>query len=106
MSSVSSPTERTTPTSNDSPIRAVAPLAFLRRLADLTHVPQDPAALSALDEHFTAQPTWQQTLEVQCAPLGMRTVRVIWSLREAFGAATRGCALVSTRLGAGGAPEL
>lgn len=90
----------------DSSVRAVAPLAFLRRLAELTHVPNDPAALSALDELFAAQPTWQQTLELQCAPLGMRTERIIWSLREAFGAATRGCALVSTRTDSSGHAEL
>ncbi|MFO0690850.1 MAG: ABC transporter ATP-binding protein [Myxococcota bacterium] len=106
MSSVSSPSERPTPTSTDAPALAVAPLVFLRRLAELTHVPLDPAAVSALDELFAAQPTWQQTLELQCAPLGLRTERLIWSLREAFGAANRGCALVSVRNGPGGTAEL
>lgn len=106
MSQASSPTVRPTPTSIDAPIRAVAPVSFLRKLAELTHVPQDPAALAALDEQVEILPTWQQTLEQQCRPLGMRTQRLIWSLRDAFGAANRGSALVSTRTNASGETEL
>ena len=87
-------------------MQSVAPIAFLQKLAELTNVPYDPAALTAAVENSEPQSTWQQTLELQCAPHRMRTHRVIWSLREAFGAAGRGCALVSTRPGTTGHPDL
>ncbi len=87
--------------------RVVAPLSFLLRLAEMAGAHVDPAAVSAVDEHRLIEATWQQTLEGQCLPLGLRSRRVVWSLREAFGAASRGCALVSIRgAGAGGTPEL
>lgn len=85
----------------------VAPLRFLLRLAELTHGPCDPAAFSAADENRVVEATWQQTLDGQCEPLGLRTRRVLWSVREAFGAASRGCAFVSVRTSEGGGrPEL
>ena len=85
----------------------VAPLPFLLRLTELTHGPRDPAALSAADEHRVVEATWQQTLDGQCGLIGLRTRRVIWSVREAFGAAGRGCAIVSIRPNPrGGRPEL
>jgi ABC-type bacteriocin/lantibiotic exporter with double-glycine peptidase domain len=85
----------------------VAPLHFLLRLAELTHGPSDPALFSAADEHRVVEATWQQTLDGQCASLGLRTRRVVWSAREAFGAAGRGCAFVSVRPNPrGGRPEL
>ena len=87
-------------------MQSVAPIAFLQKLAELTNVPYDPAAFTAAVENSEPQSTWQQTLELQCAPHRMRTHRVIWSLREAFGAAGRGCALVSTRPGTMGHPDL
>ncbi|MEZ4333823.1 MAG: ABC transporter ATP-binding protein [Myxococcota bacterium] len=105
MSSAPSPEVRPHPTPRDGAPAAIAPTAFLRRLAERTGIREDPAAISAQGEQAVAQPTWQQTLELQCAALGMRTHRVIWSLREAFGAAGRGCALVSQRIGAGGSGE-
>ena len=81
MSSASSPIDRATPASTAPPAPAIAPLSFLRRLAELTNVPHDPAAMAAADEHTAAQPTWQQTLELQCAPLGLQSRRVVWSMR-------------------------
>lgn len=77
--------------------RVVVPVAFLRRLAELTQTPLDPAAVFRTHENVEVQPTWQQMLELQCAPLGMQTHRVAWSIREVFGAVARGWALVSTR---------
>jgi len=85
----------------------VAPFRFLLRLAELTHGPRDPAAFSAADEHRVGEATWQQTLDGQCTRLGLRTRRVVWSAREAFGAASRGFAFVSIRPSPGGGrPEL
>ncbi len=85
----------------------VAPLHFLLRLAELTHGPSDPAAFSAADEQRVVEATWQQTLDGQCTPLGLRTRRIVWSAREAFGAAGRGCAFVSVRRNPDGRrPEL
>lgn len=77
--------------------RVVAPLSFLLCLAERTGTHVDPAAVSAVDEHRVIESTWQQTLEGQCRPLGLRSRRVLWSVREAFGAASRGCAFVSIR---------
>lgn len=84
----------------------MAPLVFLRRLAELTNVSIDPAALAAAVEHESAQTSWEQTLAVQCAPHGLRTQTLVWSVRRAFGAAGRGFALVSVRGIEGGANEL
>lgn len=105
MSSAPSPEAGLHPARRDPAPAAIVPIIFLRRLAELTGVGEDPVAISAQVERAIAQPTWQQALELQCAALDMRTHRVVWSLREAFGAAGHGCALVSTRIDPAGSPE-
>ncbi len=107
MTSAQDPTQNAVPTAMSQSDGIVAPFRFLLRLSELTHGPQDPAALSAADEHRVVEASWQQTLDGQCGLIGLRTRSVIWSVREVFGAAGRGCAIVSVRRGsAGGRPEL
>jgi putative ABC transport system ATP-binding protein len=105
MSSAWPPIDRPDPASTRSD-GAVAPISFLRRLAELTHVPHDAASIALAHEHADLHATWQQTLAQQCAAIGMVSHRVLWSLREAFGAAGRGVALVSTRRSTTGPLEL
>jgi len=83
------------------PVGPLAPFAFLLRLSAMTHAPRTAAAAAAVREHATPQPTWQQTLALQCETLGLRTHRAVWSVREAFGTASRGLALASLRPGPG-----
>ncbi|MBW2426510.1 MAG: ABC transporter ATP-binding protein [Deltaproteobacteria bacterium] len=79
------------------------PPSFMRRVAEATGTPFEPSASARADE---APPSdvWQLALEAECAAHGMHARRVLWSPKEAFGAAAPGAALVTARSGPGG-PE-
>ncbi len=83
----------------------VPPTAFLRRVADLAGVPLALSPLRDVETSGAGVESWQQVLELHFSAQGLVTRRVIWSVREAFGAAARGCPLVSVRERAAGALE-
>lgn len=105
-----------TPPSSSQPTRSsphridpervpLVPIAFVRRVAELAGTDRDvPSGLEAFSSAEEPE-TWQQALEHAFSRHGFGTRRVIWSIREAFGAATRDCLLVSLRGEGSGSPE-
>ena len=105
MTSRSPQAIRTASPSSDASTGPTAPIAFLRRVAE--HAGASPILFPALDPGTSAWRvgSWQQVVEGHFSSQGLVTRRVIWSVREAFGAATRGCPLVSIRDRSPQAPE-
>lgn len=104
----SRPPEATRPdtSASDASTGPTAPISFLRRIAEAAG-----AAPSLYPMFDPATPdwrvgTWQQSIEAYLSEQGLVTRRVIWSVREAFGAAARGFPLISMREHSPRGPEL
>ncbi len=105
MPPASSESSGMTPPSNGPGLAPVVPIAFLRRVAELAGVSMDKFPPIDSVASPSRNGSWQQVLERDLSAHGLMTRRVIWSAREAFGAAARGCPLVSIRHRLPDAPE-